>query len=142
MSVPTRRDFELRGLDHLVLRVVDLPKMLHFYVDILGCRVEREQAEIGLTQLRVDSATLIDLVTVDGVVGRRGGAKPQAEGRNVDHFCIRISPYDESSMRDYCERVGLKIVESGPRYGAVGETDSIYVEDPEGNIVELKSDVN
>jgi catechol 2,3-dioxygenase-like lactoylglutathione lyase family enzyme len=87
---------KLQGIDHLVLRVVDLDAMLHFYVDTLGCSVERRQDAIGLVQLRA-GRSLIDLVPVDGKLGRMGGAPPGAEGRNLDHFCLRVEPFDEAA---------------------------------------------
>lgn len=128
---------KLQGIDHLVLRVVDLDAMLRFYVDTLGCSVERRQDEIGLVQLRAGHS-LIDLVPVDGKLGRMGGAAPGAEGRNMDHFCLRVEPFDAKDIRAYLASRG---VASGPpesRYGAEGEGPSIYVSDPEGNVVELK----
>lgn len=129
--------FRLLHIDHLVLRVVDLEKMVHFYCDALGCTVERCQDEIGLIQLRAGSA-LIDLVPIDGKLGRVGGAAPGKEGRNLDHFCLRIEPFDEAALRHQLARHGY---EAGPveqRYGAEGEGPSIYVTDPEGNVVEFK----
>ena len=67
--------FQIRHLDHIVLRVTDLQAMMRFYIDVLGCSVEREQTQIGLYQLRAGTA-LIDLVPVDGELGRKGGPPP------------------------------------------------------------------
>lgn len=129
--------FGIVGLDHLVLRVRELGPMLAFYGDVLGCRVERRQDEIGLVQLRAGHA-LIDLVPVDGKLGRAGGAAPGREARNLDHFCLRVEPFDEVQIRHHlaAHRVVAGPVES--RFGAEGEGPSIYLEDPEGNVVELK----
>ncbi|HEV8391848.1 MAG TPA: VOC family protein [Dongiaceae bacterium] len=132
-SVP----FEIKRLDHLVLRVRDLDDMVRFYCDVLGCRIERVQAEIGLTQIRAGQS-LIDLVTIDGKLGRMGGAAPGKEGRNLDHFCVTIDGYDEAKIRAYLMAHGVEIGEAGSRYGAEGEGPSLYVSDPEGNVVELK----
>lgn len=129
--------FEIGGLDHIVLRVRDLDRMVRFYRDILGCRMEREQTEIGLTQVRA-GRSLIDLVPVAGKLGRMGGAAPGKEGRNLDHFCITIDGYDEAKIRAYLTAHGMEIGEAGSRYGAEGEGPSLYVTDPEGNVVELK----
>ena len=109
--------------------------MLHFYVDALGCSVERRNEALGLVQLRA-GRSLIDLVPVDGALGRAGGAAPAAEGRNLDHFCLRVEPLEAVRVR-----LGTHGVEAGTtqtRYGADGEGPSIYVADPEGNTVELK----
>jgi catechol 2,3-dioxygenase-like lactoylglutathione lyase family enzyme len=127
----------VRDIDHLVLRVVDLERMLDFYTRALGCSVERRQEALGLIQLRA-GRSLIDLVPVDGPLGRAGGAAPGREGRNLDHFCLRVEPFDEAAIRAHLASCG---VEAGPleqRYGAEGSGPSIYLADPEGNTVELK----
>lgn len=127
----------IRDIDHLVLRVLDLEAMLGFYCGVLGCTVERRQDAIGLVQLRA-GRSLIDLVPVDGVLGRRGGGTPAPDGRNMDHFCLRIDPWDEAAIRAHLDRHGVTIGETGTRYGAEGDGPSIYIADPEGNTVELK----
>jgi len=127
----------IREIDHVVLRVVDLDKMLRFYCDALGCQIEREQKEIGLTQIRA-GRSLIDLVTVDGPLGRAGGGAPSGSGRNMDHFCLRVEPFDAAAIQSRLREQGLKPGEVASRYGAEGQGPSIYVEDPEGNTVELK----
>lgn len=128
---------KLQGLDHLVLRVVDLEALMHFYVDVLGCTVERRQDEIGLVQLRA-GRSLIDLVPVDGKLGRQGGAAPGHEGRNLDHFCLRVEPFDAAEIRAHLAGHGVPVGEVESRYGAEGEGPSLYLTDPEGNVVELK----
>ncbi len=90
--------FRILGIDHLVLRTADVERLRRFYVDVLGCSVEREQPAFGLTQLRAGSG-LIDLVSLDGPLGRAGGAGPGVEGRNLDHFCLRIDPFDGEAVR-------------------------------------------
>jgi glyoxylase I family protein len=127
----------IRELDHLVLRVVDLDRMLSFYCDVLGCTVERRQDAIGLIQLRA-GRSLLDLVPVGGKLGRAGGAPPGLEGRNLDHFCFRVEPFDEQAIRRQLETHGVSAGPVASRYGAGGEGPSIYVTDPEGNVVELK----
>ena len=129
--------FRILGLDHLVLRVQDLDAVLHFYCAALGCTVERTQPEIGLVQLRAGAA-LIDLVPVDGKLGRAGGAAPGKEARNLDHFCLRIEPFDEAQIRQQLAEHGITAGPVESRYGAEGEGPSIYLDDPEGNVVELK----
>lgn len=129
--------FRIVHLDHLVLRVTDLQAMMRFYIDVLGCSMEKIQADLGLYQLRAGAA-LIDLVPVDGELGRRGGAAPGPEARNLDHFCLRLDPWDAEAILAHLKAHGI---ESGPvssRYGAEGQGPSIYAVDPEGNTVELK----
>ena len=127
----------IRDIDHLVLRVVDLDRMTHFYCGVLGCEVERRQDRIGLVQLRA-GRSLVDLVPVDGPLGAAGGAPPAKEGRNVDHFCFRVEPFDAGAIRRHLQAHGVEAGEPALRYGAEGEGPSIYVSDPEGNTVELK----
>ena len=86
--------FRLLALDHVVLRVADLARARAFYCDMLGCSFEKWQEELGLLQLRA-GASLIDLISLDGKLGRMGGAPPGREARNVDHFCLRIAPFDK-----------------------------------------------
>jgi glyoxylase I family protein len=131
----------IREIDHLVLRVVNLDKMLRFYCDMLGCSVERRQDQMGLVQLRA-GRSLVDLVPVDGELGRAGGAAPGEEGRNLDHFCFRIDPFDESIIRLHLESHGIEVGAVALRYGAEGEGQSMYIMDPEGNVVELKGPPN
>lgn len=129
--------FRIAGIDHVVLRVVDLQRMLAFYCDALGCTVERRQDAIGLVQLRAGIA-LIDLVPVDGKLGRAGGAAPGREGRNLDHLCLRVDPFDAAAIGAFLRAKGFECGPVESRYGAQGEGPSLYVSDPEGNVVELK----
>ena len=124
-------------IDHIVLRVSNLEAMLGFYVGVLGCAVEKRQDNIGLVQLRA-GRSMIDLVPVDGMLGRAGGAAPGQEGRNLDHFCLRADPFDEAAIRQHLQTAGIATEPAAPRYGAQGLGPSLYLQDPEGNTVELK----
>ena len=132
-----RSPFAIAGLDHVVLRVRGVDTMVRFYRDVLGCPVEKEQAAFGLVQMRA-GGSLIDLVDVDGPLGRMGGAAPEATARNMDHFCLRIDPWDEAAILAHLTAAGVTVGETGTRYGAQGYGPSIYISDPEGNVVELK----
>jgi catechol 2,3-dioxygenase-like lactoylglutathione lyase family enzyme len=127
----------IRDIDHVVLRVAALQPMLDFYCHVLGCTVDRRRDELGLVQLRA-GRSMIDLVPVDGPLGRAGGAPPGREGRNVDHVCLRLETFDEARIRSHLEAAGVSAPPASTRYGADGEGPSIYVTDPEGNTVELK----
>ena len=127
----------MRRIDHVVIRVRDLAPMLAFYVDLLGCTLEREKPEVGLYQLRAGDS-LVDLVPVDGPLGRAGGAAPGAEGHNMDHLCLRIEPFDGEALLEWLRDRGMDPGRVESRYGAEGDGPSIYLRDPEGNVVELK----
>jgi glyoxylase I family protein len=133
MAVP----FTLRKLDHVVLRVADREKSLAFYCAVLGCTVDKVQDRIGLYQVRAGDS-LIDLVPLNEPLGRLGGGGPGPEGRNVDHFALQVTPFDEPAIRAHLAAHQVEITDAGRRYGAEGDGPSIYVRDPDGNIVELK----
>ena len=129
--------FRITHIDHIVLRAIDAERLLAFYRDVLGCTLERRQDELGLIQLRA-GGSLIDLVPVDGKLGRAGGAAPGREGRNLDHVCLRIEPFDEAAIRAHLRAHGADAGEFATRFGADGDGPSVYLQDPEGNTVELK----
>jgi glyoxylase I family protein len=128
---------QVAGFDHIVLRVRDKRAMLAFYTDVLGLAVDRDRPEMGLTHVRA-GAQMIDLVTLDGPLGRSGGTGPGREGRNLDHFALQVRPFDEAAIRAHLAAHDVAVVEEGQRYGADGDGFSLYVRDPEGNTVELK----
>ena len=126
----------IQAIDHVVLRVVDLQKVADFYLSVLGARWEKKQEAVGLYQLRVGTS-LIDLVPIDGKLGARGGAAPGREGRNVDHVCYRVLPWDGEAVLAHLASHGIH-GEIVSRFGAVGVGPSIYLADPEDNKIELK----
>jgi glyoxylase I family protein len=130
--------FALERIDHLVLRVQDLARSIAFYERLLGCTVERRRYDLGLIHLRA-GASMIDLISVDGPLGSRGGAAATAEGRNLDHLCLKIDPFDETALLAHLKAFGLAPL--GPaaiNFGAEGEGLSLYFLDPDGNTIELK----
>lgn len=127
----------IQGLDHIVLRVSNLDAMLRFYCDTLGCTIEKQRDDLGLIQLRAGNA-LIDLVPVQGKLGQKGGAAPGAEGRNLDHFCLWVDPFDDRQIHSLLAAAGIAAAPTETRYGARGNGPSIYLQDPDGNTVELK----
>jgi catechol 2,3-dioxygenase-like lactoylglutathione lyase family enzyme len=133
----TDNPIRLMGLDHVVLRVQDLDKMLGFYCGVLGLGQERMRDELGLYHLRAGAA-MIDLVTIAGPLGSKGGAPAGREGRNMDHLCLRIADFDEARLRAHLEGHGIEVHGLGTRFGAEGDGPSLYVTDPEGNTVELR----
>lgn len=127
----------IMGLDHVVLRAHDAPRVIDFYVRVLGCAVERVVEDFGLTQLRAGSS-LIDIVAVDGKLGRAGGEGPGNDGHNLDHLCVLIAPRTEADLLDHLDANRVIHGDFAERYGATGMGRSVYVDDPEGNTVEIK----
>jgi catechol 2,3-dioxygenase-like lactoylglutathione lyase family enzyme len=121
---------KIRELDHVVLRCRDQARMLDFYTRILGLSEERRIDRIGLIQLRAGTS-MIDLVQA---------VEPRVEsGLNVDHFCLGLEIAELDDAVRYLRAHAVEIVgEPATRYGARGMGLSIYLHDPEGNVVELK----
>lgn len=133
----TVNPINISRIDHVVLRVGDPARMLEFYCGVLGCRLERQLDDLGLWQLRA-GRSLIDLVDADGVLGRQGGRLPDPDAPNMDHLCLAVSPWDADAIVAYLRSHDIDPDEIGTRYGATGPGPSMYLQDPEGNRVELK----
>jgi len=127
----------LAGLDHVVIRVADVERSLAFYCGVLGCVEERRVDTLGLIQLRAGTS-LIDLVDLDGSIGRAGGGPPDEHARNMDHFAVQLETFDTDALRAHLESHGIDPGEVSQRYGARGMGPSMYLRDPDGNVVELK----
>ena len=110
-----RAAFESLALDHVVLRAANPARLTRFYCDVLGCSIERERPELGLTQLRAGVSL-----------------------RNMDHLCLRIEPFDQNALVAHLVSNGVTVGEIKSRFGADGYGPSLYISDPEGNVIELK----
>ncbi len=121
--------FSIKNLDHVVVCVSDLGRALRFYTDVLGCKEERRVDPINLVQLRAGQS-MIDL--------QLKTPRPDNGSHNMDHFAIRIDPFDEAEPRADLDHHGVEAGKVDPRYGAGGQGPSIYIKDPDGNTVELK----
>lgn len=127
----------IKAIDHVVFRARNMEAMVRFYEDVLGARIERQVEELGLVQLRAGGC-LIDLVDCAGRLGQRGGAPPGVEGRNIEHVCFRLDPWNGEAILAFLATHGIPEAEIAQRYGAEGYGPSIYLADPEGNVLELK----
>ena len=124
------RPFSVEELDHVVVRCRDQARSLDFYGRVLGLVEERRIEAIGLVQLRA-GRSMVDLVPAD--------PPPSDAGRNVDHFCLGIDAADMEALGRYLRAQGVEVLgEPAMRYGARGMGPSVYVLDPDGNILELK----
>lgn len=125
------------GIDHVVFRVKDLPRMEAFYREALGCEVVRRREDLGLVHIRA-GRSLVDLVSLDGPLGREGGVPPGTEGHNVAHLCLRVEPFDPEAIRRHLAALGVEASAASSNFGAEGVGLSLYLRDPEGNTLELK----
>ena len=132
MSAP----FTIIGLDHVVLRAADPAALEKFYIDVIGCTLELRQGK--LTQLRAGHA-LIDIVPADEEGPAKGTSR--TGGANLDHLCLRVEPFDAAAIAGHLAAHGINCGDEASRYGAEGRWPSIYLNDPEGNGVELKGPV-
>ena len=116
------------ALDHLVLVVADVERSLAWYLEELGAEPVRvdewRRGEVFFPSVRLSVDSIIDLIP-----GERAGT-------NVDHFCVVVEPVDLESIK----ASGRFEVVDGPdrRFGARGDGTSLYVRDPDGNVVELR----
>ena len=131
--------FSIQRIDHLVFRVRDLQKSLACYSSVLGCEVVRTRDDLGLIHIRA-GASMIDLISIDGKLGRIGGVGPTVSGRNVDHLCLRIEPFIEEELTLHLQQHGIvPHAKAAINFGAEGEGLSLYFDDPDGNVIELKA---
>lgn len=119
---------QVRGLDHIVLVVADVERSLAWYCGELGLFGERveewRRGEVFFPSVRIDEGTVIDLLM------------GEPNGRNLDHVCLVIDPTDLEAVKASGR---FRVVDGpGPRWGAQGTGTSVYVLDPDDNVVELR----
>lgn len=128
---------KITEMDHIVLRVKDVEESLRFYTETLGLKSERVEqwraGEIRFPSARLNDDTIIDLFPSDQEPIARDGV------RNQDHFCMVIEPTDMEDLKAKFEALGVGI-QSGPgkRWGSHGDGISLYLYDPDNNVVELR----
>ena len=135
--MPSANPINLIGIDHIVLRTCDFEGLIEFYTNVIGCSLERISSDYGIAQLRAGHS-LVDIVDVSSRLGKLGGRTPDHQAQNMDHFCLQISPWNEKVIVDHLTSHGVKIGDVEQRYGARGIGPSLYIQDPEGNHLELK----
>ncbi|HUW01935.1 MAG TPA: VOC family protein [Acidimicrobiales bacterium] len=120
--------FSVSGMDHIVLIVGDVDASLRFYVDQLGLEPERvdewRAGEVFFPSVRIDASTIIDLF------------EGEVHGKNLDHFCMVV----DGDVVEIASSGQFEVVDGpGERWGARGIGTSVYVLDPDGNTVELRT---
>jgi catechol 2,3-dioxygenase-like lactoylglutathione lyase family enzyme len=119
----------VRNLDHIVLSVADPEASVVWYTKRLGLEVLRLEEFRGgkapFPSVQVTPGTIIDL-----------DPRAPRTGTNLAHFCLVLEETDLAALAES----GEFSVVGGPfrRWGALGEADLIYVEDPDGNVIELR----
>ena len=128
---------KITELDHIGLRVKDVEASLRFYSELLGLKAERvdewRKGEIGFPSVRLNSDTLIDFFLSEK---KDDNANKEI---NQDHFCLVIEPTDMEHLKTRLEELGVRIhAGPGKRWGAHGDATSLYMYDPDQNVVELR----
>ena len=128
---------KITEMDHIVLRVKDVETSMKFYVDVLGLQPERvdqwRAGEVRFPSARLNADTIIDFFASDQETIGREGVK------NQDHYCMVIEKTDMEELKDKFEAMGVDI-QAGPgkRWGSHGDGISLYIYDPDNNVVELR----
>lgn len=120
---------KIAGIDHVVVRISNLDRSIAFYCGVLGCALDWRRDDIGLAHLRVGNA-FVDLLV---------STPFPADGlRNMDHLCLSVAGFDLEEAKAHLRANGIAPGEEGRRYGASGWGLSLYLEDPDGNGIELR----
>lgn len=136
-KVPSSRpSFSLVGIDHVVFLVDDMVKALQFYCDVLGCQPGYSYPRLGMEQVWCGNALIVLWDTTHP--GAASAVPPVKGGRNVDHVCINLSPFDVSELIGHLNSHMVAIDRTAFHGGARGMGESIYIFDPFGNKLELK----
>ena len=128
---------KITEMDHIVLRVKDVEESLRFYCETLGMQSERvdqwKAGEVRFPSARLNADTIIDFFASDQETIGKDGVK------NQDHYCMVIEPTDMDELKAKFEAMGVKI-QAGPgqRWGSHGDGTSLYIYDPDNNVVELR----
>ena len=128
---------KITELDHIGLRVKDVEASLRFYSELLGLKTERvdewRKGEIGFPSVRINADTLIDFFLSEKKVDNAN------KEMNQDHFCLVIEPTNMENLKIKLEELDVRIYDGpGKRWGAHGDAISLYIYDPDQNVVELR----
>jgi len=128
--------FSLLGIDHIVFLIDDMPNALKFYGEVLGCQPGYSYPKIGMEQLWCGNA----LIVLSDTTHPSAKSKiPPAKGRsNIDHVCINLSPIEVPDLIAHLNAHNVQIDATAFHGGARGMGNSVYIQDPFGNRLELK----
>ena len=116
-------------IDHVVFNVTDAEKSVAWWHELLGLEPVRleewRRGEVPFVSVRINEGTILDLFVT-----------PRT-GENVDHMAIHVVDVD----LDELAASGPFDVVRGPLdvFGARGQGRGLYVRDPDGNVIELRT---
>ena len=119
---------QIERIDHLNITVADLDRSLDWYQRVLGVRTERMgegRAAILFGQQKIH----FDLA---------GATAMSGEKRMPAHICfITETPIGEVAA--HLESCGVPVRMQGPRAGAIGTIQSLYIDDPDQHSIEIST---
>ena len=130
---------QIRKFDHVVFRVKNIARSMKFYEEVLGAHLDKADEALGLYHMKMGDV-MIDLIPVDGKLGSAVGSKEINQlTRNVEHVCVRVIPFDGARILVHLDAHDVKYdLPIEQNYGNEGTGPSLYLEDPDGNVIELK----
>jgi catechol 2,3-dioxygenase-like lactoylglutathione lyase family enzyme len=115
-------------IDHLNITVADIDRSLEFYERVLSMRTER-MGEGRAALLFGQQKIHLDLA---------GATAMSGDKRMPAHICfVTDTPIPEVAA--HFERCGVPIRMQGPRAGATGTIQSVYIDDPDGHSIEIST---
>ena len=138
MTTDSSIKLKIVELDHIVIRVKDVDGAIKFYTEVLGLEPHRvaeyRSGEVPFPCARINGETIIDLKPWPDEEPVRDGR------RNLDHYCLVLEPTDMGQLSGHLREQGVTVNSEEPvqRSGARGMATSIYIEDWEGNQIELR----
>ena len=134
-------------IDHVVLWVKSAKKSLHFYVNTLGFKAEREQAfykgEVLFPSIRINDKTILDIMEHSALlepVQKSTSSRENAGGMPINHLCLSLSQKEYESMIERLNHSSVLLISAGEHvFGAQGKAIlATYFNDPDGNIIEIR----
>ena len=117
---------KIERIDHLNITVADIDRSIEFYQRVLGMRSER-MGEGRAALLFGQQKIHLDLA---------GATAMSGEKRMPAHICF-VTDAPITEIAAHVERCGVPIRMQGPRAGAIGEIQSVYIDDPDNHSIEI-----
>ncbi len=120
---------KIERIDHLNLTVADIDRSVDFYRHVLGMEIEtmgegRAALHFGDQKIHLDAAG--------------SPAAMNADKRMPAHICF-VSATPIAEVKAQLEACGIAVRMEGPRAGAIGKIQSVYIDDPDQNSIEIST---
>jgi catechol 2,3-dioxygenase-like lactoylglutathione lyase family enzyme len=132
------------NIDHVVLWVNNPKQSLDFYADIFGfAQVRAEEyaeGKVPFPSVRINEDCIFDLMDRKMLAAAKSMTGGDAGGHVINHVCLNMNASSYEKVKSRLKDKGIS-VKAGPEssFGAKGYTPhSVYFEDPDGNIIEIR----